>query len=193
MLLFSTFDETSVSLNLNLVRSPWTPSTPSEEVLKMKVGVWSPWSGQRDDWLGWMAGWMNLSCTQCSLSPTIRSVYGGWHTALKGCMLLITINKKKQSQKNPKQQQNQPTRPAIKRTADPINKKQYGHQQQACHTAWLCLQCLPIAVYGFKTMIGLLSVPPVTGPWAPVWCCKYPVSRCQGTSGRKPAGAYHKP
>jgi hypothetical protein len=50
-------------------------------------------------------------------------------------MLLITINKKKQSQKNPKQQQNQPTRPAIKRTADPINKKQYGHQQQACHTA----------------------------------------------------------
>lgn len=26
-----------------------------------------------------------------------------------------------------------------------------------------------------------------------VWCCKYPVSRCQGVSGGKPAGAYHKP
>lgn len=23
--------------------------------------------------------------------------------------------------------------------------------------------------------------------------CKYPVSRCQGISGGKPAGAYHKP
>lgn len=91
------------------------------------------------------------------------------------------------------QGKNNPTKPAIKRTANSINKKQYGHPPQAGFAAGLCLQWFPIAVYGFKTIRDLLRGPPVTGPRVPVWGCKYPVSRCQGISGGKPAGAYHKP
>lgn len=44
--------------------------------------------------------------------------------ALKGFMLLISFSKGKKKKKE------QPTKPAIKRTANSINKKQYGHQHR---------------------------------------------------------------
>lgn len=99
MLLISTFDQTSVSLNLNPAKSPWTLFRPHEGVLEMKVGVPTPLSGWRSHWLGWM---------KCLNEPeidtvltTIRGQKCGWgivHGPERIYALISTTKRKKKTQ-----------------------------------------------------------------------------------------------
>lgn len=121
---------------------PISLSLSNEGVLKTKPVIWTLLI-----WLERLLAWMSRLLGE----PEIGTAFTISNN--QKCLWRLAHHNKRIYAANLHQQgkKKSPTKPAIKRTANSINKKQYGHQARAQCTAWRCLQWSPIAVYGFKT------------------------------------------